>query len=333
MKERQGCVYILTCLKNSKAYVGQTIHQPPTKRWSEHIKAAFVKRDRKPLYAAMRKYGLRNFSASVLWTGPESKLNAAEIRFVRKCRTFIDGGWGYNLTTGGGRFKLSKRSIKKIRTTLIKYYIEHPERCVVIGEQSTARMSDPAVRANLSEHAQEQFASYEARHSMSALKKRQFKKDPTIRERLSAAAKRQWASPVARAEKSLVSKRGWARKTADERKHTLKARRNMTAAQVKRFSDPVECKKISDGQLLRYQSTAAHQVSSEAQYKRFAAKPVSMETKAKMREKTKRAWQDPIMRPRMLEARRLAGLATRVKNASLKVADDTSLSNKNRRAR
>jgi len=112
-KDDQRFVYVLHNNVNGKEYVGQTIHKPE-RRWAGHIKAAFTECSQKPLYRAMRKYGLGMFSAWVLWIGPRSKLNAAERRFVRRRKTFIDTGWGYNLTTGGNQYRLSARSKRKL---------------------------------------------------------------------------------------------------------------------------------------------------------------------------------------------------------------------------
>jgi group I intron endonuclease len=114
VKERFGRVYVLRNVVNSKEYVGQTIRCPHTLRWNQHIYAAFVELSNLPLYRAMRKYGLGNFTAEVVWFGPESKLNAAERRFVRQRKTFIDTGWGYNLTTGGGQCRVSAQTRKKL---------------------------------------------------------------------------------------------------------------------------------------------------------------------------------------------------------------------------
>lgn len=127
MTERQGSIYVLCNVVNGKEYVGQTIKQPASLRWDEHLYAAFVKNDRRPLYRAIRKsdrlYGdLRNFTAEVVWVGPESKLNTLERTTVRRRKTFIDWGMGYNLTTGGDYRKMSKRSINKLRESLKAHY-------------------------------------------------------------------------------------------------------------------------------------------------------------------------------------------------------------------
>jgi len=303
-KDRVGFIYILVCLVNGKGYVGQTIKPYVKMRWAEHVKAA-LSGNRRPLYTAMRKYGFHNFVGHVLHVCVESKLNAAEMQFVKRCDTFIDDGWGYNLTTGGNCFRLSRRSIKKIRSSLIRYYSQNPEHRLAIGAQSSARMSDAVVRAHLSKVVSE---SYDAakREKMSKLKRRQFASDPSIAQRLSEKATKQWSSKAARKAKSKVSKLGWAvrRKNGTDR-YTLEARRNMTCAQLKRFKDPLECKKISDGQLRRYRSSKAHSVSSAAQYRRFAEQPMSAATNAKIAARTKWNWaHNPEFRARILEVLR-----------------------------
>jgi hypothetical protein len=269
----------------------------------------------------VRETGKLNFTGEVVWRGSESKLNAAEKRTVRQRKTFIDWGWGYNLTTGGDHFKLSKRSIRKIRKTLIQYYKDCPERCLEIGVQSSRRMADPVVIRNLSKSALRQWADSAARQAMSKKKLAQYRKDPTIRAKVSAAAKLQWASPTARAEKSKVSKQGWKRRTGKRRLASARAKRNMTKAQLERFADPAECKKISDGQLRRYKNPVAHIVSSTAQYKRFRERPMSAETNAKISKKTKWNWaHNPVFRARMFEVARSRGHTSKATKAKMSIS-------------
>jgi group I intron endonuclease len=94
-------VYKITNLINLKGYVGITknIHC----RWQEHKKASL--KDTKPLYKAMRKYGIDNFKFEVLClvsTNDPEILFELEIFFIADQNTFIDDGWGYNLNRGGG---------------------------------------------------------------------------------------------------------------------------------------------------------------------------------------------------------------------------------------
>ena len=57
-----GYIYKITNRLNQKAYIGKTIYTVE-ERWQEHIRDS--KRDRckdRPLYRAMNKYGIENFS-------------------------------------------------------------------------------------------------------------------------------------------------------------------------------------------------------------------------------------------------------------------------------
>lgn len=116
----QGCVYLLRNLKNGKGYVGQHGGAFAEKRWDRHIKAAFNYGSKLPLHCAIRKYGVKGFSAEVIWRGPMNRLDEFEIKFIKKLRTFAGdscGAGGYNLTLGGKTtrgFKFTKASCKKI---------------------------------------------------------------------------------------------------------------------------------------------------------------------------------------------------------------------------
>ena len=54
-----GCIYRITNLINNKIYIGQTANKYPSKRWGCHKHEATSGND-KPLYRAMRKYGIEN---------------------------------------------------------------------------------------------------------------------------------------------------------------------------------------------------------------------------------------------------------------------------------
>ena len=126
--ERIGFIYIIICLVNGKGYVGQTIKHCAEIRWMQHVKAAFCEMNQRPLYRAMRLYKLKNFIAEVIWTGPESKLNTMERKFIRERNTFIDSGAGYNLTTGGDHYKLSKAACRAISKRMKKTMADPVER-------------------------------------------------------------------------------------------------------------------------------------------------------------------------------------------------------------
>lgn len=235
-QERQGSVYVLHNLINDKEYVGQTIRKPEV-RWAEHIKAAFVKKDKRPLYRAMCRNGLINFTAEVIWIGPESKLNAAEIRFVRQRKTFKDTGWGYNLTTGGGQFKMSRSTCLKIRRAARAYYrsdigrknlsvmkladwakVDAKERHALTADEKAWRAEStrrayqrPSVKHRHSKAVQ---ASYDtdstrrARLSISLLAAH--KADPTFAQRISASSIGKVHTTISKRQLSIEAKAQWA---------------------------------------------------------------------------------------------------------------------------
>jgi group I intron endonuclease len=143
--ERVGWVYLLVNLLNGKEYVGQTV-RGILNRFKDHVYAAFGKKCSTPLYRAMRRDGLENFAVYELWRGSESKLNAAEKRLIRQRKTFIDFGFGYNLTTGGGGFKMSaatRRAISRRQRKLFKL----PEKLEWLSWMSKSSWALPGAKA------------------------------------------------------------------------------------------------------------------------------------------------------------------------------------------
>ena len=185
--ERFGLIYVLHCLVNDKEYVGQTI-KLLVQRLAGHIGDA-RKGDRRPLYRAIRKYGLENFTVEVIWRGVESELNAAEKRFIRCRKTFIDDGWGYNLTTGGAQYRLSAYSRRKL------------------ARSARAQWADPVMRANhavtnytrqLMSDACKDRAVFGEYHSVTARARMSRKvklawKRPEVRDRYIASLKAKWS--------------------------------------------------------------------------------------------------------------------------------------------
>ena len=108
-------IYKITNNINNKIYVGKTEFSIE-KRFKEHCKDAFRERNEKrPLYAAMRKYGVENFEISLIeeTDNPEER----EVYWIG----YYDGYTkGYNATRGGDGKRLYDYS--KILARLI----EHP---------------------------------------------------------------------------------------------------------------------------------------------------------------------------------------------------------------
>ena len=221
MKERWGWIYVLHCLVNDKEYVGQTIQKYAEYRWDAHAYSAFVRMDRRPLYSAIRKYGLENFTAEVLWHGPESGLNAAERRFIRQRKTFIDGGWGYNLTTGGGVHQVSKRTICKLQQAARARVEQHP----TWFQHLVSLMLDKAhTRIAAERRIQTMLAYAENRR---AAGKPYFSRRVTILLRTSATGRRHTDS--AKQKMSIGQAKRWAEGRGQVCTETLRAKRSKSA--------------------------------------------------------------------------------------------------------
>jgi group I intron endonuclease len=123
-----GLVYLLRNVVNDKCYVGQTIRLLEA-RWAEHIREAFHRKKPRTVVArAIRKHGLSNFTAKVLWRGSLNLLDSKEVFYIHKFRCMTPTG--YNLTPGGFGSKaltpaIRKKISKTCSRTMIAYYAEN----------------------------------------------------------------------------------------------------------------------------------------------------------------------------------------------------------------
>jgi predicted transcriptional regulator len=83
---------------NEKTYIGKTVHSLK-ERWAEHISES--NRDRakdRPLYRAIRKYGIEHFHIELVEECSDTIVNEREIYWIERYGTFKNG---YNATIGG----------------------------------------------------------------------------------------------------------------------------------------------------------------------------------------------------------------------------------------
>ena len=97
-----GTIYCITNLINNKKYIGQTVRLWQ-ERWKEHIESAYDLKNQRPLYKAMRKYGITNFSFTIIENCIDEKLNEREQYWIDNQQTWIAKypDKGYNITCGG----------------------------------------------------------------------------------------------------------------------------------------------------------------------------------------------------------------------------------------
>jgi len=92
-------IYKITNKVNEKSYIGQSVNI--LKRWVQHLNDV-VKNDvnnNSLIHKSIRKYGVKQFDFSILWTGEKDLLNEMEIYFIKELNTIKP--YGYNMNTGG----------------------------------------------------------------------------------------------------------------------------------------------------------------------------------------------------------------------------------------
>ena len=73
-----GYIYKITNIINNKIYIGKTSYSVED-RFKQHIKDSVKDRcEKRPLYNAMNKYGVENFTVETIGEYPEEQLNEKE---------------------------------------------------------------------------------------------------------------------------------------------------------------------------------------------------------------------------------------------------------------
>ena len=105
-------IYKIQNLINHNIYIGQS--KKITKRWQQHKKTAFNQTDHcydLPLYRAIRKYGIDNFSFEIIENCSCEELNNKQIYWIKYYDSFFNG---YNNTLGGDSGVGRKHSKEKV---------------------------------------------------------------------------------------------------------------------------------------------------------------------------------------------------------------------------
>lgn len=128
-----GYIYKITNIKNNKVYIGQTVKERPTDRYSQHKYLASHPKQEKSisyLHRAMNANGLDNFIFEVIEKVDNSLLNEREQYWIKILNCKIPNG--YNMTDGGEGTKSFSRPqtlqerLKRQKSNK-QFYINHPE--------------------------------------------------------------------------------------------------------------------------------------------------------------------------------------------------------------
>ena len=123
-------IYKITNNINKKVYIGQSICIE--KRWKRHYNETRNINSSSydyPLYRAIRKYGLENFSFEILEECETTKLNEKEIFWISFYKSNYPNK-GYNLTSGGSHsapIKLTFQEVDEIINLLKNSYFSQKE--------------------------------------------------------------------------------------------------------------------------------------------------------------------------------------------------------------
>ena len=94
-----GLIYKITNDINNKVYIGKTLHSSIAERFNEHLRDYQKSRNEKrPLYNAMQKFGVKHFKIELIEKVPISELSLREIYWIDFYNSFHNG---YNATRGG----------------------------------------------------------------------------------------------------------------------------------------------------------------------------------------------------------------------------------------
>lgn len=131
-------IYKFTNLINNKIYIG--LSNNIERRYKEHLYLSQSNKDKMYFHAALRKYGIKNFSFEVLETFEQEDrelLAERERYWIAYYNSYAEG---YNETPGGdnqdGRTKLTKEDVIAIR----KRY-NNLERCCIVYEDYKDRIN------------------------------------------------------------------------------------------------------------------------------------------------------------------------------------------------
>lgn len=155
-------IYKIVNSINNKSYIGYTSRTDPKDRWKGHLSAA--KWCDRPLYRAIRKYGVDAFTFTVIYCSLDGvhTLSTMEHYFICDYRSHITND-GYNLSYGGesnvgwvpstatrqmwsrqrtGR-KLSLDRVTQMSTCALQRYVDNPELKVAARERAITSGARP----------------------------------------------------------------------------------------------------------------------------------------------------------------------------------------------
>lgn len=161
-----GYIYKITNKSNQKVYIGQTIKERPTDRYSQHRYLANHPEQERGigyLHRAMAKEGLDNFSFEIVEEVNNDLLNDREQYWIVYYNSLVPNG--YNITEGGaGTIGHSRPQTleerEKRKQSNKQYYIDHPEAKQMISERTKELWKDEDYRNRVTESNKKFYAEH-----------------------------------------------------------------------------------------------------------------------------------------------------------------------------
>lgn len=152
-----GYIYKITNKINNKIYIGQTIKERPSDRYSQHRYLANHPEQEKGisyLHRAMASDGLDNFQFEIIEQIENDLLNEREQYWIKYYDCIVPNG--YNITDGGSGTQGYSRpqSIEereKRQQSNKNYYIEHPEAIEKARQRATELWKNEEYRKKVTE--------------------------------------------------------------------------------------------------------------------------------------------------------------------------------------
>lgn len=155
-----GYIYKITNIKNNKIYIGQTVKNRPSDRFSQHRYLATHPEQEKGisyLHRAMAQEGLDNFKFEIIEKIPNEQLNNREKYWIKQLNSLSPEG--YNLSEGGSGLSgysrpqtAEEREKRKISNQL--FYQNHPEARIRASEQAKKLWENEDYRRQVTESNQ-----------------------------------------------------------------------------------------------------------------------------------------------------------------------------------
>lgn len=159
-----GYIYKITNVKNNKIYIGQTIKERPSDRYSQHRYLASHSEQEKSisyLHRAMNSDGLDNFKFEVIEEIDNSLLNEREQYWIKNLNCKVPNG--YNMTDGGeGTIGFSRPQTLQERLKRQKsnkqFYLNNLEAREKISERTKQLWKDDEYRKKVTDNVKKTYA-------------------------------------------------------------------------------------------------------------------------------------------------------------------------------